>query len=136
MSATFSKFSVLVQDLGRGYHNWSTDSLKVHLTNATPSPNNTAYGTPADLSTSGGYTAGGTAIINSWTREASVATLSGSDVSWGATGVIGPFRYAVLYNSSTTTKSLIGYWDYGAALSLNTGETFTVDFGTSVLTLA
>ena len=48
----------------------------------------------------------------------------------------GPFRYAVLYNDTGATKYLIGYYDYGSSISINDGETFTVDFGASVLTVA
>jgi hypothetical protein len=54
-----------------------------------------------------------------------------------AAGGIGPFRYVVLYDSSAGNK-LIGYYDYGASLSLALGDTFTVDFdGTNgVFTIA
>jgi len=31
---------------------------------------------------------------------------------------------------------LIAYWDYGSAVDVATGETFTVDFGASILTVA
>ena len=53
-----------------------------------------------------------------------------------AGGSIGPVRYAVLYNA--TSGGLIGFWDYGSAITLNTGETLTVDFddAAGVLTLA
>ncbi|NBU69837.1 MAG: hypothetical protein EBS53_00005, partial [Bacteroidetes bacterium] len=61
-----------------------------------------------------------------------------ADVVFTATGSVGPFRYAVLYNDTATNKELIGWWDYGSSITLATGETFTVDFdpGTGVLTLA
>jgi len=48
------------------------------------------------------------------------------------------FRYAVLYNDTPSSPAdpLLGYWDYGSALTLGNGETFTLDFGASIFTLA
>jgi hypothetical protein len=63
----------------------------------------------------------------------------GNDVVFTASGgAMGPFRYAVLYDDTPTspTDPLIQYWDYGAAVTLQVGETFTVDFGSNILTLA
>jgi hypothetical protein len=40
----------------------------------------------------------------------------------------------VLGNS--TASKPIGWWDYGSSITLNDTETFTVDFGASILTLA
>ena len=55
-------------------------------------------------------------------------------------GAIADLRYAVLYNDTPTAPAdpLIGFWDYGATVSLASGETFTVDFSAAngVLTLA
>ena len=67
-----------------------------------------------------------------------VWTSAGTDITITATGAVGPFRYAVLYNDTPTSPAdpLIGYWDYGSAITLANGETFTVDFGSSILTLA
>jgi len=43
----------------------------------------------------------------------------------------------VLYNDTTASENLIGYWDYGTSITLGAGDTFTVDFDptTGVLTL-
>jgi hypothetical protein len=37
----------------------------------------------------------------------------------------------VLYNDTATNKELIGWWDYGSAVTLADTETFTVDFDPS-----
>ena len=50
------------------------------------------------------------------------------DSVFTATGAgIGPFRYVILYDSSASNK-LIGSYDNGASVTLNAGDTFTVDF--------
>jgi hypothetical protein len=51
-----------------------------------------------------------------------------TDVTLTATGSIGPFRYIVVYNSTSATNPLISWYDYGSSLTLNTGESFLFDF--------
>lgn len=45
-------------------------------------------------------------------------------------GSVGPFQYLYIYNDTVTSPAdpLIGYYDYGTALTLNDGDSFTVDF--------
>jgi hypothetical protein len=134
--ASFNKFNCFVGDLGDKLHDLDADTLKVYLTNATPAATDTVLGTPADISAGNGYTAGGEDVQNAWSQTSGTGTLTGVDIVWTATGgSIGPFRYAVLYNDTSATDPLIGYWDYGSALTVLTGETFTTDFGASILTL-
>jgi hypothetical protein len=41
-----------------------------------------------------------------------------------------------MHNDTSTTDRLICSWDYGGNFTVAVGETFTVDFGASILTLA
>ncbi len=91
-------------------------------------------------STANGYTAGGLPIGTATGSQTSgtFKFVGGTDPSWIASGgSIGPFQYAVLYNSTPATKPLIGWWDYGTALTLTNGNTFAVhlDPTNGILTL-
>jgi hypothetical protein len=48
------------------------------------------------------------------------------------------FRYAILYNDTPTSPAnpLLGYWDNGSAVDLADGNSFTVDFGATILQLS
>jgi len=45
-------------------------------------------------------------------------------------GTAGPFRYVYIYDDTVTVPAdpLVGYYDYGSALTLNDGDSLTVDF--------
>lgn len=135
--ATFNKFRAFVQDLGRKVHNLNSDSLKVLLTNTVPVNTNAVLADLTDLSTASGYTAGGTASAGTaYSQTAGVGTLSGGNVVFTASGgAIGPFRYAAIYNATASGGPLIGWWDYGSSISLNSGDSLTVDLSANVLTV-
>lgn len=139
--ASFVKYNQFVQDVGRGVHNLNSDTTKILLSNT--APNASTHATKSDaseISAGNGYSAGGTAVGSpAYSQSAGTATFSGNDVVFTASGgTIGPFRYAILYNDTPTSPAdpLIAYWDYGSSITLNSGETFTVDFGASIFTLA
>lgn len=137
--ATFNKFNSFVEAVAEKTHNLGADVLKVMLTNSAPVATNTVKANLTEISAGNGYTAGGTAAtISSSTQTSGTYKLVLADVVFTATGAVGPFRYAVLYNDTATNKELIGWWDYGSSISLANGETFTVDFDPSagVLTIA
>lgn len=138
--AVFNKFNQFVEDLGLGVHNLDTGAIKVYLSNAVPSASADAVKADlAEISSGNGYTAGGHDATGVWTETSGTATLAGTDIVITASGgTVGPFQYAVLYNDTPTSPAdpLIGWWDYGSAVTLQIGETFTVDFGASVLTIA
>jgi hypothetical protein len=138
--ASFNKINQFVEDLAKKVHNLDADTLKIMLVNTAPVATNAVKADLTDISSGNGYTAGGTALASQDAEQTSgTLSLSASDVVFTASGgSIGPFRYAVLYNDTPTSPAdpLIGWWDYGSSITLADGETFTVDFGSSILTLA
>ena len=136
--ATFNKFNSFVEALGRKVHDLNADTLKVALTNTAPSASNTQLSDITQISNGNGYTTGGTAAAsNAYSQTSGTGKLTANDVVFTASGSMGPFRYAVLYNDTATNDELIGYWDYGSSITLSAGETFTVDFDATngILTL-
>jgi hypothetical protein len=136
--AAFNKFNCFVEDLAKKKHDLSADTFKVMLTNTLPVATNTVLANLVDLSTANGYTAGGTATtITSCVQTSGVLKWIITDVVFTASGAIGPFQYAVLYNATAAGGPLIGWFAYTGSISLANLETFTVDFDASagVLTI-
>jgi hypothetical protein len=141
--ATFNKFNVFTTDMAAGVHvnalNADTDTLKCYLSNATPSASaDSVKADLAEISAGNGYTSGGHDTLNAATTTTGTISVAGTDIVITATGNVGPFRYAVLYNDTPTSPAdpLIGWWDYGSEITLLDGETFTIDFGSSMFTVA
>lgn len=125
--ATYNKFNQVVEDLANKVHNLGADSLKIMLSNTAPTAANVNKADITEISAGNGYTAGGNACsLTSSTQTSGLYKLIlASPATWTASGgSIGPFRYAVLYNS--TNNKLLGWWDYGSSITLASGETFTV----------
>ena len=139
--ATFNKFETFVGDLGDKVHDLQAagDTLKVYASNAVPSASaDSVKADLAEITPENGYPSGGSDIQNDWTETGGVGTLTGVDVVWTASGgTFGPLRYIPLYNDTPVSpaKPVIGWWDYGSSITPAAGETFTVDFGASILTL-
>jgi hypothetical protein len=139
--ASFVKFQAFVEHVAEKVHNLGADTLKILLSVDAPSAASDAVKADltSELAGGNGYTAGGaTVTITASAQSGGTYSLVGDDVVFTASGAVGPFRYAVLYNDTPSSPAdpLIGYWDYGSNVTLANGETFTVNFGSSILTLA
>jgi hypothetical protein len=130
--ATFNKFQPFVEYLAEGVFDLQNDTLKVMLTNTAPTATDGVFADLTEISAGNGYTAGGTAAtVSSSAQTSGTYKLVLADVVFTASGgTIGPFQYAVLYDDTPTSPAdpLIGYWDYGSSITLQSTETFTVDF--------
>lgn len=128
--AAFTKFNAFVENLAEKAFNLGADSLKVLLCLTAPIAGNSVKADLTEISGGNGYTAGGTAAsISSSAQSSGTYKLVLGDVTFTASGgAIANFRYPVLYDDTASNDELIGFWDYGSTVTVNAGETFTVDF--------
>lgn len=127
--AAYNKFNSFVEALAEKVHNLGSDTLKVVLTNSAPVASNTQLSNITQIANGNGYTTGGaTVTVSASSQTSGTYKLVGSLASptWTASGAMGTFRYAVLYNDTATNDELIGWWDYGSGVSLTAGDTFTI----------
>jgi hypothetical protein len=135
--ATFNRFEVFSENLAKKAHDLHADTIKVYLSNTAPNAaTHTVKADIAEITAGNGYTAGGADSQNTVTRSGAVSSVTGVDIVWTASGgTIGAFRYAIAYNDTHASDALIGWWDYGSSITLQDGESFTVDFGAAQLTV-
>ena len=133
--ATYTKFQCFVEDICEKKHNLGSDTLKVALTNSAPAATMTklseltgAIATPAVDSDSLSTT--------SSSQTSGTYKLVVADKTMTANGSVGPFRYVAIYNDTATDDPLICYFDYGSEVTLASGDTFKLDFGTGLFSLA
>lgn len=137
--ATFVKFDCFTEHLAEKVHNLQSDNLTIALTNTAPTSTLTQVSGITEIA----YTWTATSrlvVATSSAQTAGTYKLVIPDLTITATSTSPSFRYVVLYNASATTpaNALIGYWDYGSSISLNAGESLTIDSDqvNGVLTIA
>lgn len=137
--ATFNKFQDFTNRLCIGKtHDLNVDTLEVYYSNAVPSVSaDTVKADLAEITNENGYTApeDTTNTASETTGTLSVVCVDVTTTASG--GSFGPLQYVVWQNTtpSSPLDPLIGWWDFGSALTVNDGESFTVDFGASTATL-
>jgi hypothetical protein len=138
--ASFTKFNCFVADVANKVHNLGADALKVMLTNTAPAATNALKSDVSEIAAGNGYSAGGlaVAVASSSQSGGTYKLLPGATPVLTATGTVGPFRYAVLYNSTPASGNLIGWWDRGTSITLASADTFTVglDLANGILQLS
>ncbi|MEM4167842.1 MAG: hypothetical protein QXZ28_02860 [Candidatus Methanomethylicaceae archaeon] len=136
--SSWYRFNALAEHLAKGVHNFSSHTIKIYLTNSTPDQaNHSVKADLAGITEQNGYSEATLTVGVSRTNNVASITCSG-DVQWTASGgSFGPFRYVVMYNDTPTTPAdpLIAYWDYGQSITVQNGESFTVDLPSTLCTV-
>jgi len=135
--ATYTKFQCFVEDLAHGVHDLETDAITVALSNASNAPSASADAVLADITTvSTAKLDDITPTISSSGQTSGTYKLVLADLTMTASGAVGPFQYVILYNDTAANDPLICFFDYGSEVTLASGDTFKLDFGTELFSLA
>jgi hypothetical protein len=127
--AAYVKYQKFTESLVEAV-NSGTDSWRLILSNTAPVvATDTTAASATELSTGGGYTAGGvTCTITSSLQTSGVYKLilaAPASPTWTASGGGFTFRYVILYNLTNTQCA--AYWDYGSSIVMSgaNADTFT-----------
>ena len=135
--ATYNKFQCFLKDFVDGKHDFTTATLKVALSSAANAPSASADVKLADITTIAAPAVDNATLTTSSSGWAAGAfTVVVADLTMTASGAVGPFRYVTVYNDTATNKELICFFDYGSEVTLAANDTFKLDFGTELFSLA
>ena len=135
--ATYTKFQQFVEDLAHGVHNFDSDTIKVALSNASNAPSASADAVLADITTVSTANLGSVTLTKGSSGQTTgTYKYVPNDLTMTASGAVGPFRYVIIYNDTAANDELIAWYDYGSEVTLASGDTFKLDFGTELFSLA
>lgn len=141
--ATFTKYEPFVEHFSNKLIDafGSTDTWKAVIHTDAPTVATDASVTDlTQIGGSNGYTTGGNDITFNSTRSGGTVTATATDVVWtaagGNLGASTTGRYVSIYDDTSTGDYLLCSYDYGTTFTVAASETFTLDFGASLYTLA
>ena len=135
--ATYTKFQCFVEDICEKKHNLGSDTLKVALSNASNAPSASAHVKLADITpVSVANLDSVTLTVSSSSQTSGTYKLVLADLTMTASGAVGPFQYVIIYNDTAANDPLICYFDYASEVTLASGDTFKLDFGDQLFSLA
>ena len=134
--ATYNKFDSFVEAVCEKAHNLGSDAITVALCAAANAPV-AANAVLTDLTVASVANLDDvTPTISSSSQTTGTYSLVLTDLVMTASGDVGPFRYVVLYNDTAANDELICWYDYGEDITLHAPDSFTLDFGATLFTLA
>jgi hypothetical protein len=133
--AVFNKFNAWAENMVEGA-NLGTDTFVVALTNTLPTAANSVLADITQIS----YTnlSARTLTTASSTQSGGTYSLTFNDLTLTASGAVATFRYVVIYDDTVTSPAdpLVGWYDYGSAITMASAETLLIDFTGAALTVA
>lgn len=133
-SSTFTLFDEAIKYLMDGTIDLDTHTFKAYLSNTAPDKAlHNAKADIAGITEQNGYTELTLTASYTETGAGTGVWRFAHNADWTVTasgGSFGPFRYVIIYDDTVTVPEadvLLGYFDYGSAITVNTGESFVLD---------
>jgi hypothetical protein len=119
----FTRFDTFIGDLACGRHDLASDTFALALTNAKPSGV-----VLADIDEISYQQCSPRAVTSKLERTGGGIRLCFDELTLSASGIVGPFRYFVVYNASSEEKRLVGWSDAGREITLEKDDSIKVKF--------
>lgn len=118
-----TEFHSFIEYVNEKAINWQSDTFVLALTSSAPVVTNTVLADITQIS----YTnlSSRTLTITAASQTSGTYTATCSALVMTASGSVGPFRYIVLYDDTATGDPVAAFWDYGSAITMANGDTFT-----------
>ena len=133
---SFNKFNQFVADIANKVHNLGSDQITVALTDSVPVATNTVIANISQIS----YTNLSSRNITTTSSSQTSGTYSLilNNLLLTASGTVPQFRYVVIYNSTTGSGNLIGWYDIGSEINMVTSGQLQLTFASAntLLTIA
>jgi len=132
--ATYQKFNIHAEDINEGVHNMASHQLRLALSLVAPVATNSVLTDLTEIAytnLSGDPTSRDITLSSSAQSPAGTYNLTLTDLTLTAAGgAMNAFRYVSVFNLDTAVKAdpLICFFDYGSSLTLNSGESLTIDW--------
>lgn len=124
--ANFTKVNSFVEKLAEKTFNLGSDTLKVALTNTAHTSTWSQLSELTEIS----YTnlSDRTLTVSSSAQTSGTYKLVLDDFTLTASGNVPSFRYIYIYDDTATNDELIGYFDYGSAVTLQSSDSLAINF--------
>ena len=127
--AALNRFNSFLEAMAEKVHNLQSDTFALALTATANAPvaSNTVLSNLTQIS----YTnlSSRTLTVSSSSNTSGTYKWVVADTTLSASGgSVAAFQYVVIYNTTAASSELVGWYDYGSALTLASGESLTVDF--------
>ena len=131
--AVFNKFQSWVDYLAEGV-NASSDQFVIALSNSAPVATNSILTDITQIA----YTNLSTRNITTASSSQTTGTYSlvFNDLTLTASGAVATFQYVIVYDDTVANDPLVCWFDYGSAVTMANTETFLINFGSSIFTVA
>ncbi len=132
---SLSKINGFSENLAEAAHNLGSNQLVIALSNTDPTTDGVQASTAAAILatvTEISYTnlSSRNLTTSSSAQTSGTYDLILNDLVLTASGAVPTFRYVYVYDDTSTSDKLIGYYDRGSGneVTMANGETFTIDF--------
>lgn len=123
--ATGNRFNAWIEYVNEKAINWQTDTFALALTNTAPTASDSTLSDITEID----YTNLSSRVLTiaSAGQTAGSYIVTANQLVLTAGGIVGPFRYVVMFDDTATGDPLVQWWDNGSEITMQATDRY--EFG-------